>query len=144
MNRKGILLRNIFKLLYRIDNDEVTKCKNRAWYDEVAKRKYQPKDIWCTFVDIDYLKQINDTHGHFEGTEKIKEVALYLKSLPICDIVRYGGDEFILFSTNELKIDFSGVSYSCYHKECYEDVSSAVRKSDIGMYAMKHEHHKNV
>lgn len=137
-------MRNIFRLLYRIDHDELTRCRNRAWYDEIAKIKYQPQELWVTFVDIDYLKQINDTQGHFNGTEKIKEVAQYLKSLPILYIVRYGGDEFILFSKEELKIDFEGISYACYHKEKYEDVSSAVRKSDIGMYTMKHEHHKSV
>ena len=49
-------------------------------------------------LDMDYLKQINDRHGHSAGDLAIKRTAQVLKdSLRDADILgRYGGDEFII------------------------------------------------
>ena len=51
-------------------------------------------------LDIDNMKQINDTKGHQFGDEILKEVALVIKrSIRAWDVAaRYGGDEFaVLF-----------------------------------------------
>lgn len=53
----------------------------------------------CTaFIDIDGLKQVNDTFGHTEGDYLIQTVAqALLVSVRASDVVsRYGGDEFLL------------------------------------------------
>ena len=50
-------------------------------------------------VDIDNLKKINDTRGHFIGDEIILEISKNIKSIFITDVIlgRFGGDEFIIF-----------------------------------------------
>lgn len=48
------------------------------------------------FLDLDYLKQVNDKHGHLRGRTVIREVGnLLRKKLAASAIIgRYGGDEF--------------------------------------------------
>jgi len=50
------------------------------------------------FIDVDGLKQVNDTFGHQIGDELLKSFAQILKeSIRSYDIAfRYGGDEFVL------------------------------------------------
>src|SRR5882724_377778 len=49
-------------------------------------------------LDLDHLKQINDTHGHLVGSRALCRLAdiLRLHSLEIDVAARYGGDEFVL------------------------------------------------
>lgn len=49
-------------------------------------------------IDIDYFKQVNDTHGHLAGDQVIITLARLLKSrLRLSDIIgRYGGEEFVV------------------------------------------------
>ncbi len=50
------------------------------------------------FMDLDYFKNINDTHGHLMGSKTLIEVAqLLISCLREVDVVaRYGGDEFVV------------------------------------------------
>ena len=52
------------------------------------------------FIDINYMKKINDVYGHIQGDNAILKVTEAIKSsieegwLPI----RYGGDEFVVIA----------------------------------------------
>lgn len=50
------------------------------------------------FIDLDYFKKVNDTHGHLCGSKLLAEVGYTLKSnLRLIDFAfRYGGDEFVI------------------------------------------------
>ncbi len=57
------------------------------------------RDLAVIFLDLDYFKQVNDTHGHLAGSQVLREVGHLLKAhmrdhegIP----TRYGGDEFVL------------------------------------------------
>jgi diguanylate cyclase (GGDEF)-like protein len=54
------------------------------------------------FVDLDFFKEINDNHGHAVGDDVLKETARRLQGAirKSDDIVRYGGDEFIVILGN--------------------------------------------
>ncbi len=59
----------------------------------------QDLDLAVIFLDLDYFKRVNDTHGHLAGSQVLREVGHLLKShvrktesVP----ARYGGDEFVL------------------------------------------------
>ena len=50
------------------------------------------------FVDVDGLKQVNDTYGHDSGDAVLIHLGKVLRSVTRAEdrVVRYGGDEFIL------------------------------------------------
>lgn len=56
-----------------------------------------PGDVVC-MLDLDGLKQLNDTHGHAAGDDALRDLGRLLRdSIRPDDFVgRYGGDEFVL------------------------------------------------
>ncbi len=67
----------------------------RQWR-ELARRDVQ--DCCLVFMDVDHLKEINDTHGHPVGDAVLAGAVAYAsRHLRAYDkIYRYGGDEFLL------------------------------------------------
>lgn len=81
--------------------DALTGLYNRRYFEEFlakevirAERMKQPFTIIA--IDLDYLKQINDNHGHSFGDAAIKAVADVLKknARSIDIAARMGGEEF--------------------------------------------------
>lgn len=81
--------------------DALTGLYNRRYFEEAlekevqrAKRQQQPFSI--IGIDLDFLKKINDTHGHFYGDLAIKTIADVLKAnARSVDVpARIGGEEF--------------------------------------------------
>ena len=68
-------------------------------------KTYAHKKNLLIAVDLDGLKKINDTLGHSAGDEAIIGIANVIKSsFREKDILmRYGGDEFVIFITNEVE-----------------------------------------
>jgi diguanylate cyclase (GGDEF)-like protein len=64
---------------------------------ETARAKRTGNSLVIAFVDVDRLKETNDSHGHAAGDEYLRRtVSRMRKHLRSYDlIVRYGGDEFI-------------------------------------------------
>ena len=82
--------------------DELTGLANRRGFAffaeaEVARARREEHTSVVVFADIDWLKQINDAHGHAAGDQAIRLVAQAFKGiLRESDIVaRWGGDEFV-------------------------------------------------
>ncbi|MFT5925182.1 MAG: diguanylate cyclase (GGDEF)-like protein [Paraglaciecola sp.] len=64
------------------------------------------------FIDIDRLKQINDSHGHKIGDELLQQVASRLSA--ICKrkndyLARIGGDEFLIELNDIQDIPFAAL-----------------------------------
>ena len=81
--------------------DPLTGLYNRRYFEEnLAKEVERSKRLRQPFsiigVDLDHLKQINDTYGHAYGDIAIKTIANIIKknarSIDICS--RIGGEEF--------------------------------------------------
>lgn len=90
--------------------DELTGLHNRRGFFLMAEQQlkiaHRMKVLcWVIFIDLDGLKQINDTLGHDMGDALIVDAAQLLKqSFPNSDIVaRLGGDEFIVFISSYFK-----------------------------------------
>jgi diguanylate cyclase (GGDEF)-like protein len=84
--------------------DELTGLYNRRGYVTRAAtllKVAEPKTIWQIFFDVDELKIINDTFGHWAGDRALMEVASVLRqAFRATDIVaRVGGDEFAVLAT---------------------------------------------
>ena len=58
------------------------------------------EDLAVIFLDLDYFKTVNDTHGHLAGSQVLREIGhvlkSHLRSHPDGVAARYGGDEFVL------------------------------------------------
>jgi len=106
-------VRDVADLEKMASTDGLTGVYNRAFLDRELEKSVKHakrfKDMWFSvlIVDVNGLKQINDTYGHAAGDKLIVEVASMLKS--VCretDVVaRIGGDEFAVLmpSTNRVQ-----------------------------------------
>ncbi len=90
------------KALY--DKDQMTGLFNRLGYENKAVPLYNKSlekktPAMVMFVDINYMKRINDEFGHLHGDNAIKTVVAAIKeNLGEEGIgVRFGGDEFLVF-----------------------------------------------
>lgn len=87
--------------------DELTKLYNRKGFLaladnhlRLAERTRQPLSL--AFIDLDGMKQINDTLGHLAGDRALVETAgLLTRCIRRSDILaRFGGDEFVMLLTS--------------------------------------------
>jgi two-component system cell cycle response regulator len=84
--------------------DDLTGLYNRRGFftlaEQLIKRiKRQSRGCYLFYIDLDYLKSINDTWGHHEGDIALITIGDILKkTFRESDIIaRIGGDEFIVF-----------------------------------------------
>ena len=87
--------------------DELTQISNRRAFDYELKRrivdwKRHRIPLSLLMIDIDFFKQVNDTHGHAAGDLILKNVASCIVScIRETDLVaRYGGEEFAVIMAN--------------------------------------------
>ncbi len=92
------LQEEIEELQQAVYQDTLTKCYNRKWFEDkyldINKEKFT-KNGTLVFVDLNRLKRINDAYGHVVGDKVIEYFAKKLKEITP-NVVRYGGDEFLL------------------------------------------------
>jgi len=82
--------------------DELTGVYNRRYaMDKIQKWVAERREFCIAFIDIDYLKLMNDTYGHKEGDIYIIQVVDSLLQIPEEKVIcRMGGDEFIVLKDN--------------------------------------------
>ncbi len=84
--------------------DTLTELYNRRYFEKQLEAKWkhdvwENKEITLMIIDIDFFKLYNDTYGHAEGDNCLKQVAQILKSSlrrPTDTIARIGGEEFVV------------------------------------------------
>lgn len=91
-------------LRYRSTHDALTGLYNRFFFDEELSRleENHRQPISMLMIDLDGLKAINDTQGHFTGDEVLRRAAQLVRAcLRGEDLVaRLGGDEFAVLLPN--------------------------------------------
>ncbi len=114
-NEKAMNERIILEKLATTDN--LTKAFNRNKYDEIINREYTAAfrydyPVSLTIIDIDYLKNINDTYGHSAGDIVLKESSALIKNnIRASDyLIRWGGDEFLVIAPHTSKINAERMS----------------------------------
>ncbi|RMD91308.1 MAG: diguanylate cyclase [Alphaproteobacteria bacterium] len=79
--------------------DTLTGLKNRRAMEHILERLSEAgADFALMLVDLDFFKEVNDTHGHAAGDHVLQEVARRLISATRAKdaVARVGGDEFVL------------------------------------------------
>lgn len=89
----------------KMDND--TGVYNKNYFLEYVKNfdNNSVENLGCLFIDINGLRDINNTYGHETGNLMIKQVSEYIQKVFNGNddaIFRYGGDEFVVFVSNQL------------------------------------------
>ena len=85
--------------------DSITGVYNRRkcdeFLDELARAPRRKPYVFM-MLDMDRFKEINDTFGHAQGDQALRDVAVILKSSVrnLDFVARYGGDEFFIIFDN--------------------------------------------
>ena len=92
------LKQEIEKLKEAVYKDELTRAYNRKWMNEHYLN--ESADMFTQsgtliMIDLNYFKEINDTHGHLLGDKVLVYISNELKKI-MHNVIRFGGDEFIL------------------------------------------------
>jgi diguanylate cyclase (GGDEF)-like protein len=90
--------------------DSLTGIGNRYSFNEfidTLARQNVKQAYAVVMIDIDHFKQINDTLGHLEGDNALRDLAAIIKGcIRHSDFAaRYGGDEFVLATKAENNIE---------------------------------------
>ena len=156
---KNKMTEKLFELAY---TDSMTEVQNRNAYEERLKKLRKPNAnisrITVIVVDVNGLKEINDSYGHFCGDDAIKTVAKALTDTlgTKANIFRIGGDEFVcIFESNVLPyisqfkdaISFIdreklyklavSIGYSKYHEKYTKSIDDIICRADEKMYKAK-------
>jgi len=99
------LRKEIKKLKDSMYIDDLTHVYNRKWlHDNVLDKEGQDFKTSGTLamIDLNYFKEVNDTYGHTIGDKVLTFIASQLKKTKE-NVVRYGGDEFIIIFCDDVK-----------------------------------------
>lgn len=123
-------------------HDPLTKVKNRRYLDEKMPiwLDEQHSFVGLLLFDADHFKQINDCFGHRVGDEVIclmAERARQFFSSESAVVIRYGGDEFVVFySVKQLEgIEVMLAQFHAYMQQCAFTVKGEVHHVSISIGA---------
>lgn len=150
-------------------HDQLTGLYNRNYYEETLHSLKNKPDVFVGIVicDMDGLKIINDTMGHHEGDQLLRNTSRVLKEAFPDNILiaRIGGDEFAIVispcteqmikqgcsavreaidlwnETNEIQMSLS-IGFA-FGNTSAVDIDYLIKQADDTMYRNKFLHRKN-
>jgi len=159
------------QLRYLSTHDELTKLKNRTYFEAEVERLKRGgiAPVSVVIADLDGLKVVNDRFGHDHGDGLIRAAAGLLVEVFRTDntVARIGGDEFAVLlkgvGKNQLDVimerarqAISDGTYQSEHglKVCFSmgsatttepsRLENAIREADMAMYTEKKERKKGL
>ena len=140
--------------------DKLTGLKNRNCF-EIKRDEYINlfnKNLYCVYIDINGLHQLNNEKGHDAGDEMLIYIAERVKRyFGYEDTYRIGGDEYVIFaidienkdiedSLNKMinDIESAGYSIACGY-ECItskRSVKALIKKAESKMFEEKTKYYR--
>lgn len=143
-----------------VSKDAMTGSYNRNAYEqrikELSEDAEQCKKLYYALCDVNFLKYLNDNHGHKTGDAAIIRCAEILKAIvgKSGRVYRIGGDEFVCMSENPIAEKIleamekeSGIDkgypfmvasgFARYDEEKTPTISDIIAQCDKEMYAHK-------
>jgi len=151
-------------------HDVLTGLPNRVWFlqrlDEAIQEVSDGSLLAVILMDLDRFKEVNDTLGHHNGDELLKEMGRRLGELVQgYAVARLGGDEFAVllskipgpqaalsraremvrsleapFEVQGLRIDVRASAGVSLFPTDGEDASTLLQRADVAMYVAKEAH----
>lgn len=97
------MLHSTSALTMMANNDALTNLPNRRLLEDrmaqaLKEASRAQQMLAVLFLDLDYFKVVNDTHGHLVGDQLLKQAAGRLTALLRAEdtVARIGGDEFVV------------------------------------------------
>ncbi len=96
------------ELEYIASVDPLTGLYNRSKYAQVINQLIADKvdSVGIVYLDINGLKQVNDTYGHEYGDKLILKTVEMMRTFFSQHLFRTGGDEFVILSVNIDRSEF--------------------------------------
>lgn len=101
------LREDLAQMKFRATHDPLTNLPNRVLFQDrlfqaLAGAQRRKQQLALLYIDLDNMKEVNDTLGHAMGDNLLKEVAQNLRaSIRDSDTIsRLGGDEFVVIQTD--------------------------------------------
>lgn len=131
MERENHQLHNL------LNYDTLTNAHTRYWYQENVEDDI---DYYIGFADVNNLHKINEQYGHEVGDKTLCAVCKELQKYG--DVVRFGGDEFILIAYDKKalylnykqNLDFT---IAVVHKPTNKTIAEIQNKADKLMLKKK-------
>ncbi len=145
-------------------HDSLTGLYNRTFFDEEVSRVDTSRNlpISVIFADVNGLKALNDSFGHFYGDDYLKTISRTIKESCRHEdlVVRWGGDEFVVLllrtdtekaeeivsriEENLSKVGCFSVEASASFgvatkKDLVTDFYDVLRNAELAMYSKKRE-----
>lgn len=143
-----------------VSKDAMTGTYNRNAYEqrikELAEDEEQYKNLYYALCDVNFLKYLNDNHGHKTGDAAIIRCAEILKAIvgKSGKVYRIGGDEFVCMSENSIAEKIleatekeSGIDkgypfmvacgFAQYDEKTPKNITEIIAQCDKEMYAHK-------
>ena len=142
--------------------DLLTGLYNRNRYNKTLQNLEQvpPKSLGIVYVDMNGLKEINDSYGHDYGDFMIQETANLIQQVFDKDAYRIGGDEFIAIRQDMQEEEFRdkvdelheifkqhknlNVSIGSHWNEGNFDIHRDIAKADELMYIEKQNYYNSM
>ncbi|WMC93396.1 sensor domain-containing diguanylate cyclase [Kineothrix sp. MB12-C1] len=156
---------------YAANSDVLTKLYNRRYcINTISKYIEEQEEFLVCFIDLDKLKEVNDTFGHCLGDEYIVIAAdILMENAGRDDIIcRIGGDEFIIimrgYSEEQVRMRMEQIrkqlfqlskegkvkylmnlSYGIarYNKNNMHNAEEIMHEADKNMYLFKRENRRD-
>jgi two-component system, cell cycle response regulator len=125
--------------------DGLTQIANRSMFDDMLERECDRslrsgEPIAVALLDLDHFKLLNDTHGHLEGDEALRDVARSLRA--VCrqsDLpARYGGEEFAVLLVGA-RAEAAALAAERFRKAIEDIDRSAPVTASIGVAVWPHD-----